>query len=81
MEGIWHLLWQRPPGWAAAVCEPGGGRGAGGAGGGKAWAGISGWAPRQPWDMIQLTPWHPSLINFPLRDFVNDTVTLDKFLP
>ena len=81
MEGIWHLLWQRPPGWAAAVCEPGA---EGSAGGGRAWAGISGWPPRQPWDMIQLmflTLWHPSLINFPLRDFVNDTVTLDKFFP
>ena len=29
MEGIWHLLWQRPPGWVAAVCEPGGGGGQG----------------------------------------------------
>ena len=42
MEGIWHLLWQRPPGWATAVCEAGGevGHGQGSVGGHQGSPGI-----------------------------------------
>lgn len=43
--------------------------------------GVSGWPPRQPWDVIQVTflaPRPPSLIIHPPGDFVNSIVSPDK---